>query len=619
MATIHVCADDLSVQCAIYAPKTVGRHETTFGPSQITIPLYDPIQELGFWFLHRDTVNRLCGYSDMTTPKTLKYHGDEPHDFKPAGYHWQGPLDGIQVVRKIFAGQQPFQHIVPRNIEQDVEHSSYRFDWRYVGTRSSGYDREDSDQYFGLLYDRYRPGQGAVVRRLFDDLTLWNPAGPYAPDLEQLAREWEGHGEVRNFYWGGQSISIDNIKVNYIPDGVTLEYHVTNVLWHTHAFTAGAFIRRRCEYTVLIPEPTKVHALDYTAETVKPVVQFSSTVLEQRSTGQYRPVYPLVFQESMDGVINILADTEDTDVSTPFPYDDGQLSVVEEEGIKFFGRGDALELFYSRCRSDVLGLMSSGGYMATTAVIQDYLNVLSNNLETVTELREILGILPVREGVALLRSVRDKRLRSVGGDLADFIASSQLSYSWAIKPLAKSSTELVNNIDVLSNSIVDQLDLRPGYGTWSTDRLDWHDYVSASATVRAKVTPVRNDITAFMGMLLQVNATGLLPTTSNVWATVPYSFLVDSIVDLGGKFGMLDASLLGGLALDIEHIVVSVTITTPIWTPTDCYGQDGSMRYYARNIFRTIPFPRESSWLPNPTLPDSGWANWGSFAWLKLT
>lgn len=77
----------------------------------------------------------------------------------------------------------------------------------------------------------------------------------------------------------------------------------------------------------------------------------------------------------------------------------------------------------------------------------------------------------------------------------------------------------------------------------------------------------------------------IYPTLGNMWDFVPYSFVIDWLVDVGGVLESIDARV-NTLYLPLKSLTKSEKITSPFISPTWCYGQDASgsleLTYYRR-------------------------------------
>jgi hypothetical protein len=240
----------------------------------------------------------------------------------------------------------------------------------------------------------------------------------------------------------------------------------------------------------------------------------------------------------------------------------------------------------------------------------------SNHLEALFELGEITAPLDlVKLGRVLPSRIGKKGVRVVG--LLDLLTSSYLTYKFGIAPTLSDAEDVSAKVKPLyerltSGSLFTE---QTGHGKVVVSLEEGNDlgvppcYVTLRATVRVRPNP-----DSLVTALITADTMNLLPTLSNVWDIVPFSFLLDWFVPVGSYLNVVDAQA-KILFVDVAYAVYTISVSEYFsnqlgsslgWSVTD---EDGAgYRNFVRLVSKQPPVfgPTNLPVTSAPGIPDYG-------------
>ena len=250
----------------------------------------------------------------------------------------------------------------------------------------------------------------------------------------------------------------------------------------------------------------------------------------------------------------------------------------------------ALEKLYGKIRGDVdlsIDLYQGG---QTVRLIKDFANLIKS---------------PVRSFALGMRSlVRDRKISRS----SSFISNKWLEWQYGIKPT-------MSTIHALTSELIEQISHPSGFlvaegRATNTAQGQFLYPLGSPATIDAVVTydlSHRERIVVVYGISnAEVNAlsqfTSLNPA-SFIYENIPFSFVLDWAIDIGGYLRMMETALMTGLEFKsgyrtttIKHdlpAVVQGSATHPLYGYT--YTVDGKSsskwRYFNRSLLSSMPLP----------------------------
>jgi hypothetical protein len=206
-------------------------------------------------------------------------------------------------------------------------------------------------------------------------------------------------------------------------------------------------------------------------------------------------------------------------------------------------------------------------FNSTVDAFRNYTDDLSFNLyEFSTDIPELLELVP--DFALLFRALRDIKRGNLGGIvlLGDFLTSTYLKYQFGQLPDAQALLELNERGGVLVKAYeaLSRKQLVTSYGKFTFSLPD--DLVqhadSSLLTTRTKAVFRASDI-SFVRGLISLNRDGILPTLSDLWETIPFTFVVDWFANIGGRLDDLETYALLA-CMDIEMFQHSFEIVSHI-------------------------------------------------------
>lgn len=273
--------------------------------------------------------------------------------------------------------------------------------------------------------------------------------------------------------------------------------------------------------------------------------------------------------------------------------------------------------YVNRCKRSVDINMSairpSSFYSASDALHKSIDVLKSNNIENLTQLSGILGLIPDLPGLGRLIAKASRKDPSALIDLVDFVTDAVLAYRFAQRPTALDTEEILSTDFKAEISDLLQLQSFTGYGEFHHTFDDFSPPMGGEGlttlVTRSKVR-LTFDMSNLMATYLVGNSVGLLPTLSNLWAVVPFSFVVDWFTGMSDRLKSVDDQLLW-MAVTTQWCLHSYAITYyPTPEELSSYGLVSSsekpfgLRYYIREFSLCMPKLRDSKY--DYLAPDHG-------------
>lgn len=292
----------------------------------------------------------------------------------------------------------------------------------------------------------------------------------------------------------------------------------------------------------------------------------------------------------------------------------------------FFYGDDDVRRFDSACRTSERDLFPLAHFSSVDA-LDKYTSALgSNMLESLSEASELGGLVSTYELLKEARKVKiSKGFKHAVDAVLYLLASGNLIYRFALRPTKGDIEKIFHHRDRLRSLLQGELFRSPAtiYGSHSQN-IETGRLSGTSLVVRSKIR-VQALPDTVLYRLVTARSVGLLPSLSNIWGVIPFSFVVDWVFPVGSALEMVDNSAFV-LMWDVEPpLVHSVLIERPLELfslpseyETESYdGRDFGYRYYQRFLSSTIPLVAPSRILLGdfqPRTPD--WSTVGSLGYL---
>jgi hypothetical protein len=246
--------------------------------------------------------------------------------------------------------------------------------------------------------------------------------------------------------------------------------------------------------------------------------------------------------------------------------------------------------FEDRVGSILEDVMSLCHFSAASAVDHFMDTSDSNFLEALSELDQGLGILSAFDIVEVL-----KRLPGKGGKivkLLDVLSSATLLWQFGLAPSIQDGKELSKLLQPRVKSIKQHLlTERTEYGVHKAlHTVEGFDMLfTCRSKLRFKLEP-----DSLLANIMPLDAVGLLPSLSNVWDLIPFSFISDYLIGIGDALEVVDNTAIAMLVSPVESFH-SVKIEQ-FFRDEDLAehfiadgGTDSGYRYYERFHLPMVP------------------------------
>jgi hypothetical protein len=247
-----------------------------------------------------------------------------------------------------------------------------------------------------------------------------------------------------------------------------------------------------------------------------------------------------------------------------------EAALTEQIPYGFPIRNYPLESFKRSVFSDMDNLLPATFYAAQTA-LNDYTSVISTNmLEALSDLRDIGSLVPDLRSIAeLLRNIASGDF--VGGLLSaiDTYTDLYLYKSFGLDPNLSLSKEIIEKFRAVISrlsKIGGGLGQKTLYGsrTWTLPS-GQYGFGETRLTARAKVC-VGFDNSSLLVAMLGFRALGLKPGLSTIYECLPFSFVLDDIINLGDALEAADDRAFM-LMLPVYYGLYSIKVEAKIDTP----------------------------------------------------
>lgn len=261
----------------------------------------------------------------------------------------------------------------------------------------------------------------------------------------------------------------------------------------------------------------------------------------------------------------------------------------------------------------VYDLHASTFFSAKDAVDQHLAVLEANHLETLSEMKDLLSVV---EGISslmgLVRNLKRGKLpkfpnrRPKVREVLNLLTNAELLYRFGIAPTVSDGQELADVVK--SGEFVNHFE--SVYGEHTVNGKFIFPFPAGTTPFDGAYLVSRSKVRVHVGqstvvsLLLGANAVGVLPTLSRLWDLVPFSFVVDWVLNLGGRLENIDSQVLM-LALDTKYFVNSFEVVVPISgihlrthgfesTGSETSSEYPTMRWYTRTVSSLPPRLRDA-------------------------
>jgi len=260
--------------------------------------------------------------------------------------------------------------------------------------------------------------------------------------------------------------------------------------------------------------------------------------------------------------------------------------------------------FRKLCESLRGDLIPVVGLAANAALADSTANFGINQFENTPGLVSLFGLVDVVKLFKEAYALRRFDVGSAGSTLKNalsLLADGRLVYSYALSPTVSDIKTITGGARefrhrYFSGGNFVNTDLRND-GPVTVDiplelTMPFELSVAARVVVRGHYNP-----DSIMYKLLPLDAIGLLPRLSYLWATLPFSFVADNVINISAALDVLDSYFLNSSIFEVDYSVGSYTVewkfseeNSPLDFQWDqLVENDLSYRSYYRDTFHGIP------------------------------
>jgi len=191
-------------------------------------------------------------------------------------------------------------------------------------------------------------------------------------------------------------------------------------------------------------------------------------------------------------------------------------------------------------------------------------SISSNSLENLSQLGELMRVVDVGRILALIRFVRQRKYVSIVLALLDALTSAELVYSFSLRPTYLDSVDFSRKAARILNQInkSSYVEARGKFVLAVPDDFNSQtveNFQGVTVYHRSKVQ-FRINPDSYLSAVIPVRSFGLLPTWSQLWDFVPFSFVLDWFTGLGTNMERLEDQAMM-LALDVRISTHSARVT----------------------------------------------------------
>jgi len=248
----------------------------------------------------------------------------------------------------------------------------------------------------------------------------------------------------------------------------------------------------------------------------------------------------------------------------------------------------------------------------------------ANHIEAALEFEQLFSVLSV---VKDLRDLLHGRIhsQSLVRDIVAFLTSARLCWSYGLAPTLDDVIDVAKKASRLYRRYFSshrEIELGRAMKSLSHSSNGFDLEISCRTRLEFRI-----DYDSLLPWLLPVHQLGFLPSLSNFWDVVPFSFVADMFLPIGGGLDAIDKSVLY-FGMDVVSATHSITVDAPVssfcgdfnLTPVSdprFRAPDGSSitpryRLYERMVTGSLlyPVPTALPWYGGAGVPD--WVTFGS-------
>lgn len=264
--------------------------------------------------------------------------------------------------------------------------------------------------------------------------------------------------------------------------------------------------------------------------------------------------------------------------------------------------------------------------LSTVDAIDKYLvNMRINQLEAISDLRSLLGLVDIVQLFQRVRSIKRDIGVSLLRDIIDILSSAELAWSFSVRPTISDTEKIVDKAQSFRRRYYGKNSLFTFNTIYGKTQLDdigdfFGVFQDMTLTVRSKVR-LRFADDSLLAYAMPYRSLGILPSLSAVWEIIPFSFVVDWIFPVNDHLSMADLSHLFScleLDLSVHSILYEYEFPDDILIEHGIDRLEGSdsdgivYRYYDRFPLDRLPIAAPSRLTSDisPSFPD--WETVGS-------
>jgi hypothetical protein len=237
-----------------------------------------------------------------------------------------------------------------------------------------------------------------------------------------------------------------------------------------------------------------------------------------------------------------------------------------------------------------------------------------NVLQNLAKIPSIASAIPqLKEAVAVLSTIarRDFRLSSIK-EILDFATSTNLQANFQWRPYLSLFTEYMPKVASTLNSLRNKGKNSVTYGSYRHKLFNEFGRKEVTLLTRTKMVMDASP-SGLLSAVLGLDALGVLPTASNLWDIIPFSFAANWFTGIGANLRRAEKSLI--LATVPAYYVHTYLLTSPLdedelesLKMSSTTANPGTLRLFYRDVSFYSPMPRDSKFgfgIPT-SLPSAG-------------
>lgn len=212
-------------------------------------------------------------------------------------------------------------------------------------------------------------------------------------------------------------------------------------------------------------------------------------------------------------------------------------------------------------------------------------------VEVLVEGKELFELLPSLVSITkafLTRDIKDGA--DAGFRIGDLLANTTLLKRFGFDPTISNASDIIS-IAKKVGQVLKQLQSPATFHGKFVYQLD-DPRIGKYTLVTRSTVRVNGASDDFIIKALNLDALGLLPSTSNLWDVVPWSWFIDGFINLSGRYSVIDSVFLG-LVRGVNYCVHSFTLYDDLQGDLANLGlvsADAVATHYYREVSRFVPF-----------------------------